>query len=116
MVLVVLKEPKKSGTEIHQMPITWNKWPIFCIWTFTIIIYSIHRQKLSNPIAEQKAGGIFMGSTAILIMLYWYVYVGNYNTSNFYIEIIRGELEMNRFLVCKTKLVFKKNLFNSDPK
>ena len=95
VVLVVLKEPKKSGTEIHQMPITWNKWPIFCIWTFTIIIYSIHRQKLSNPIAEQKAGGIFMGSTAILIMLYWYVYVGNYNTSNFYIEIIRGELEMN---------------------
>ena len=50
---------------------------------------------MSNPIAEQKAGGIFMGSTAILIMLYWYVYVGNYNTSNFYIEIIREEFEMN---------------------
>ena len=39
------------------------------------------------------------------------MYIGNY-TSNFYIEIIRGELEMNRFVVCKTKLVFKKNLFN----
>ena len=39
------------------------------------------------------------------------MYIGNY-TSNFYIEIIWGELEMNRFVVCKTKLVFKKNLFN----
>ena len=106
LVGTVKKEPKKSGTEIHQMPITWNKWPIFCIWTFTIIIYSIHRQKLSNPIAEQKAGGIFMGSTAILIMLYWYVYVGNYNTSNFYIEIIRGELEMNRFGYLKKSFQF----------
>ena len=43
------------------------------------------------------------------------MYIGNY-ASNFYIEIIWGELEMNRFVVCKTKLVFKKNLFNSDPK
>ena len=43
------------------------------------------------------------------------MYIGNY-TSNFYIEIIWGELEMNRFVVCKTKLVFKKNLSISDPK
>ena len=43
------------------------------------------------------------------------MYIGNY-TSNFYIEIIWGELEMNRFVVCKTKLVFKKIFSISDPK